>query len=700
MEIESETRNRFGHTARDQIVAPGVPGARPFKRPAFQPAARDQITAPGVPGLLPRLAGAALLAGALLTSLAAGVPNAGEPAKNTESTRTVETPAARDQITAPGVPAARDQITAPGNTQTVETGKVQFTVTRDGRWVAFVPIWTNGGSLITSGGFALYAASPDGRVVELVNTARGGLRVADNAAAIKKCSEGTMGGFRAPSPDPDDDRDGYVDEDWLDGVDNDNDGKVDEDFAAIGDQMIVSSYCTPGAAADVPDGPALTFQQEAYAWLLPHIDGTIMVSLRVKNVGTETLEAVRIGAFFQKDGPFGFETRNIDPPKSASVQSNSQIFICKDAAGTAMGLVPFPVFDLEAPWTGGYVVGGDEWDAALADKLEVVESMPASEETADAVESSNTRIEDGATVYALSPVMDSLTPGDVIRVDFALVAVDNTQEIAAAATSAYETYIGDGENRYLPPPVSMTPRVIWGTYRLSETDESETLGAAGAMGAAGTTRNAGVLIDIEPLGEDPVTPGDIAYFSGLGTGSVVRREIQPGVEQLMLRGEVVEELALKGDRIVLRGRLEDGEFFEVILRPDEGAAALAGAPNGAGFEAELYWKTEGRLSQDFLNSSPNPFRDATTISYEVPSVIEMEDGSLIRSTESLDTSVKVYNVVGRLVSVLVEEILGPGVHTTDWRAVDDNGNPVASGVYYVKLQVGKKYITKRLILLK
>ena len=51
-------------------------------------------------------------------------------------------------------------------------------------------------------------------------------------------------------------------------------------------------------------------------------------------------------------------------------------------------------------------------------------------------------------------------------------------------------------------------------------------------------------------------------------------------------------------------------------------------------------------------------------------------------------------------SVLVEEILGPGVHTTDWRAVDDSGNPVASGVYYVKLQVGKKYITKRMILLK
>jgi hypothetical protein len=32
--------------------------------------------------------------------------------------------------------------------------------------------------------------------------------------------------------------------------------------------------------------------------------------------------------------------------------------------------------------------------------------------------------------------------------------------------------------------------------------------------------------------------------------------------------------------------------------------------------------------------------------------------------------------------------------------VDDQGNAVASGVYYVRLQIGKKFLTQRLILLK
>ncbi len=90
----------------------------------------------------------------------------------------------------------------------------------------------------------------------------------------------------------------------------------------------------------------------------------------------------------------------------------------------------------------------------------------------------------------------------------------------------------------------------------------------------------------------------------------------------------------------------------------------------------------------------------TTIYYEIPSLLEQPDGTRIETQESLEISVKVYNVVGRLVSVLADEIVAPGTYTTEWRAVDDQGNAVASGVYYVRLQIGKKFLTQRLILLK
>ena len=111
-------------------------------------------------------------------------------------------------------------------------------------------------------------------------------------------------------------------------------------------------------------------------------------------------------------------------------------------------------------------------------------------------------------------MIESLAPGEAIRVDLALVAAARGQDIEAAAATAYETFIGDGTNRFLPPPVSITPRVIWGSYRPVDPGP-------------------GVLMEIEPLGDDPVTPDDISYFSGLGSGAVVRQEVQPGVEQLV-----------------------------------------------------------------------------------------------------------------------------------------------------------------------
>ncbi|MCB1184444.1 hypothetical protein KDM41_13530, partial [bacterium] len=54
-------------------------------------------------------------------------------------------------------------------------------------------------------------------------------------------AEGAPGGQRGFSVRRDDDQDGRVDEDRLDGRDNDGDGLIDEDFAAMGDAMAVVS---------------------------------------------------------------------------------------------------------------------------------------------------------------------------------------------------------------------------------------------------------------------------------------------------------------------------------------------------------------------------------------------------------------------------------------------------------------------------
>lgn len=116
---------------------------------------------------------------------------------------------------------------------------------------------------------------------------------------------------------------------------------------------------------------------------------------------------------------------------------------------------------------------------------------------------------------------------------------------------------------------------------------------------------------------------------------------------------------------------------------------------------DAYWLRAGKLDETLLGGSPNPFRDAITIDYEVPSRVTDEDGvEHTISDASLSTSVKVYNVTGRLIATLVDNPHAPGRYRTGWTAQSDTGGAVASGVYYVKLSIGKRSVTKRLVQLK
>lgn len=570
----------------------------------------------------------------------------------------------------------------------VRPGKVQLTFTRDGRWLDFMPSWNGDQLLFSQGGLLIFAKGPDGRLGAIVNTTETGVRVNEKASKIRACTEGAKGGFRAPSPEPDDDGDGRVNEDRLDGIDNDADGRIDEDFAAIGDEMITTCYFAPSLAGS---GAQLAFYQEVYAWALPHIDGTVMVSLWIKNIGSENLDDVRIGTFVEKDGPFYFSNWVVSLP-AGSGTAHANVIVCEDLQGTNMGMAVFPKDGVDGGvWMGGVLEKTEKAGGALLGRLDNAPDVGSLEEResrfadtapdASVFKTKETRVDGKMLVYQISPSLGSLPPAEEIRIDLAFFAVRERTGVEAAAINAFKTFAGDGVNRHLPPPVSMTPRVVWGSYVPIENDD---------------TGAARVAIDFDALGDEPVTPDEISYFSGVAPDAVERIELEPGVVRLALRGDTIRKAVQKGERIILKGRLADGGFFEAILKPQEGALGMTGLGDDAGF----FWRTEGRLELELLSSSPNPFRDATTVYYEIPGLVDLPDGSRIESREPLEVSIKVYNVVGRLVDVLVEDILPPGTYAAQWRAVDEEGSAVASGVYYVRLQIGKKYLTERLILLK
>ncbi len=107
------------------------------------------------------------------------------------------------------------------------------------------------------------------------------------------------------------------------------------------------------------------------------------------------------------------------------------------------------------------------------------------------------------------------------------------------------------------------------------------------------------------------------------------------------------------------------------------------APLLSGGEAEPGLPKQFRLGQNF----PNPFNPTTTIMYEVP-----KPGSSVELV--------LYDVTGKRVAVLVEEYKAPGFYSQSWDGRNRNGEPLASGVYFLRMRAGAFVGTKKLLLLK
>ncbi|MCX6832002.1 MAG: T9SS type A sorting domain-containing protein [candidate division Zixibacteria bacterium] len=88
------------------------------------------------------------------------------------------------------------------------------------------------------------------------------------------------------------------------------------------------------------------------------------------------------------------------------------------------------------------------------------------------------------------------------------------------------------------------------------------------------------------------------------------------------------------------------------------------------------------LQQNF----PNPFNPETVISYTLQHVGQV--------------SVAVYNLLGRQIATLVDERQNAGTYSIIWDGRDHDGRPVASGVYFYRLNAGDITQTKKMILLK
>jgi hypothetical protein len=90
---------------------------------------------------------------------------------------------------------------------------------------------------------------------------------------------------------------------------------------------------------------------------------------------------------------------------------------------------------------------------------------------------------------------------------------------------------------------------------------------------------------------------------------------------------------------------------------------------------------------------PNPFTDYTRIDYTVG----INKAALDRQSEML---VEVRSLTGGLVRRLVRQPAAPGIYSVAWDGRDEQGRPVASGVYCCQLVVDPVLLSRKLLVLR
>jgi len=93
------------------------------------------------------------------------------------------------------------------------------------------------------------------------------------------------------------------------------------------------------------------------------------------------------------------------------------------------------------------------------------------------------------------------------------------------------------------------------------------------------------------------------------------------------------------------------------------------------------------MAYHLFEARPNPFNPMTTLAFELPA-----DDTV---------NLRIYDVKGRIINTLVAgESLGAGRHEYVWQGRDDQGQWVATGIYFYQLETSGFRETKRMTLLK
>ena len=140
------------------------------------------------------------------------------------------------------------------------------------------------------------------------------------------------------------------------------------------------------------------------------------------------------------------------------------------------------------------------------------------------------------------------------------------------------------------------------------------------------------------------------------------------------------------------GSLQNGVAYNVRVRvhnlnpdPELSLSAWTTATATPTEDAAAKQVASAPASFELAAAYPNPFNPSTTIGYALP--------------QAADVRLDIYNVMGQRVRTLVAAHQPAGYYAVEWKATDDSGHTLSSGVYFYRLQAGAFRSTKRMLLM-
>jgi len=157
-------------------------------------------------------------------------------------------------------------------------------------------------------------------------------------------------------------------------------------------------------------------------------------------------------------------------------------------------------------------------------------------------------------------------------------------------------------------------------------------------------------------------------------------------------GEPAPAPAGTGQQFKVEGLTPHSTYYFALRTADE-VPNWSGISNiASGTPVGVKGRGSPELPQGFalLPNYPNPFNSTTLIRYHLPAI----------SSQKSAVSLKIYNIEGQLVRVLVDGEQKAGRYEVTWDGCDSREEPLSSGIYLCRIKAGGFTKTQKMVLLK